>query len=154
MIGNFKSVKAVSEYFKVALSPDEIADFERLIREDVKRVRLASDSEQLMRVVEKTGAKIFCISNLAYPYAVPVMTKGIQPRLDGGAFFSFRTGMVKPDPRMYRDAAWTLKVDPAEILFVGDSPKNDVLGPQKVGMRTASILDFRQRPNEFLGQRA
>jgi FMN phosphatase YigB (HAD superfamily) len=32
-----------------------------------------------------------------------------------------------------------LRLDAAEVLFVGDTPREDVAGPQEVGMQTAWI---------------
>jgi FMN phosphatase YigB (HAD superfamily) len=32
-----------------------------------------------------------------------------------------------------------LRLDASEVLFVGDTPREDVAGPQEVGMRTAWI---------------
>jgi putative hydrolase of the HAD superfamily len=43
----------------------------------------------------------------------------------------------KPDPRIYALALEQLGVQAAETLFVGDSPVNDVQGPQQAGMKAA-----------------
>ena len=43
----------------------------------------------------------------------------------------------KPDPRIYTRALEQLGVQAAQTLFVGDSPTNDVLGPQQAGMKAA-----------------
>jgi putative hydrolase of the HAD superfamily len=43
----------------------------------------------------------------------------------------------KPDPRIYKLALEQLGVRAHETLFVGDSPVNDVQGPQLAGMKAA-----------------
>jgi len=48
-------------------------------------------------------------------------------------------GCAKPDPRTYRAIADALTLDPAEILFVGDEPHADVIGPRNAGMQTVWI---------------
>ena len=48
-------------------------------------------------------------------------------------------GCAKPDPRAYAALADALTLQPAEILFVGDEPHADVLGPRAVGMQTVWV---------------
>lgn len=48
-------------------------------------------------------------------------------------------GLSKPDPRIYHLALDRLGVQAAQTWFVGDSPRNDVWGPQQVGLRTAFL---------------
>src|SRR5882672_8450606 len=48
-------------------------------------------------------------------------------------------GCAKPDARAYRELAASLTLEPAEILFVGDEPHADVVGPRAVGMQTVWV---------------
>lgn len=48
-------------------------------------------------------------------------------------------GYAKPDARAYAALAEALTLKPAEILFVGDEPHADVLGPRAVGMQTVWV---------------
>jgi 2-haloalkanoic acid dehalogenase type II len=48
-------------------------------------------------------------------------------------------GCAKPDPRAYAGIADSLTLKPAEILFVGDEPNADVVGPRAVGMQTVWV---------------
>jgi putative hydrolase of the HAD superfamily len=48
-------------------------------------------------------------------------------------------GCAKPDPRAYAALAEALTLTPAEILFVGDEPDCDILGPRAAGMRTVWV---------------
>jgi FMN hydrolase / 5-amino-6-(5-phospho-D-ribitylamino)uracil phosphatase len=48
-------------------------------------------------------------------------------------------GCAKPDARAYARLADSLALDPAEILFVGDEPHADVVGPHDVGMQTVWV---------------
>lgn len=45
----------------------------------------------------------------------------------------------KPDPAIFRLALSRLKVSAEEALYVGDSPLNDVAGPQSAGMKAALL---------------
>ena len=48
-------------------------------------------------------------------------------------------GCAKPDPRSYARLAAALTLQPAEILFVGDEPHADVVGPRAAGMQTVWV---------------
>jgi FMN hydrolase / 5-amino-6-(5-phospho-D-ribitylamino)uracil phosphatase len=48
-------------------------------------------------------------------------------------------GCAKPDPRSYARLAEVLTIAPAEILFVGDEPHADVVGPRAAGMQTVWV---------------
>jgi len=48
-------------------------------------------------------------------------------------------GCAKPDPRAYRALADALTLEPAQILFVGDEPQADVVGPREAGMQTVWV---------------
>ena len=54
-------------------------------------------------------------------------------------FTSQSLKVYKPHPAFYRAILETLEVAPEETLFVGDSLKDDVKGPQNVGMRTCWV---------------
>jgi FMN hydrolase / 5-amino-6-(5-phospho-D-ribitylamino)uracil phosphatase len=48
-------------------------------------------------------------------------------------------GCAKPDVRTYMRLAHALTLEPAEILFVGDEPHADVVGPKAAGMQTVWV---------------
>ncbi len=58
-------------------------------------------------------------------------------------FISWRAGVAKPDPRIFRDAVGALGVAPARALHVGDSLQEDYQGAIRAGLR-AVLLDRRR----------
>jgi len=52
---------------------------------------------------------------------------------------SEQAGAIKPDPAIFRYLAQRLDLPPAEILYVGDNPIPDVLGPRQAGLRVAWV---------------
>lgn len=48
-------------------------------------------------------------------------------------------GCAKPDPRAYKQLSDALTLQPAQILFVGDEPHADVVGPATAGMQTVWV---------------
>lgn len=53
---------------------------------------------------------------------------------------SSEVGYRKPHPEFYRAACRSLGLPPGRVLCVGDDPENDVLGPERAGLRGA-LLD-------------
>jgi 2-haloalkanoic acid dehalogenase type II len=43
-------------------------------------------------------------------------------------------GVAKPDPAIFKLALERMRIDPAEALFVGDSPEHDLRGAEAAGM--------------------
>jgi FMN phosphatase YigB (HAD superfamily) len=52
---------------------------------------------------------------------------------------SAEAGLRKPNPLIYQRILAMLGVEPREVLFVGDTPREDVLGPQRAAMRVAWV---------------
>lgn len=59
---------------------------------------------------------------------------------------SSEEGHRKPHPSLFEKAARELGVDPANTLFVGDSPYHDIGGATAVGMRAVLTTQYIQRP--------
>jgi len=67
--------------------------------------------------------------------------------LDGFAevlIISSEVGYRKPHPNFYKAACASLGLPPERVLCVGDDPENDVLGPERAGLRGA-LLDREGR---------
>lgn len=58
----------------------------------------------------------------------------------------------KPDRRIFDHICSRLRLDPNEILFVGDTPRDDVLGASRAGMHTAWISKGMQTIPEGIPQ--
>lgn len=54
-------------------------------------------------------------------------------------FTSEALGAYKPSPAFYQPILRALALSPKETVFVGDSLKDDVTGPKKVGMRAVWV---------------
>lgn len=60
------------------------------------------------------------------------------------AVFSVEHRVRKPNPEIYRVALRALAIEPGEVIFVGDRVREDVRGPQSLGMRSVLTHEFRQ----------
>jgi HAD superfamily hydrolase (TIGR01549 family) len=63
---------------------------------------------------------------------------GIRELFDA-VIISADTGYRKPNPLIFGRLLAAMKLEPADVLFVGDTPLDDVLGSKGVGMHSAWI---------------
>lgn len=106
----------------------------------------ARDRAMVLRTVRESGLRIGFVSNtLTSP---GVMRRRLQefellPYADV-AVFSVEQRVRKPNPAIYRAALDQLGVAAEEVVFVGDRVREDVRGPQALGMRSVLTHEFRQ----------
>lgn len=60
-------------------------------------------------------------------------------------------GISKPDPRIYATCVARMGLAPAQMLYVGDDPHNDIVGPASAGLRAAWINRLGSAWPETLG---
>ena len=65
------------------------------------------------------------------------------------ALFSSEIGRRKPHPDIFHRALSALSLRPEEVIFVGDRMREDVLGPQKLGIR--AVLKHHPKRDYSLG---
>lgn len=91
--------------------------------------------------VHARGMRIGLVSNTIWPgelHREDLATLGLLEYIDY-AVFSGDLGIWKPRPQIFLQVLERLDVAPAEAVFVGDSPREDIRGAQAVGMRAIWI---------------
>jgi len=104
------------------------------------------------RVTGAPAARVAAVARVAANYRVGLLSNfddtqcGREVLDDTGVahlfeavIISAEVGLRKPNPQIYRRMLELLRLDASEVLFVGDTPREDVQGPHGVGMRTAWI---------------
>ena len=92
---------------------------------------------EVLRELRKDGVALGLVTNgWPQPQRAVLATCGLAEFFDA-VVVSGEVGVAKPDPRSYRLALDALGTAPADAWFVGDSPRNDIWGPQQLGMRAA-----------------
>jgi 2-haloalkanoic acid dehalogenase type II len=146
----------------VSERPEQAHDFTFLRRETLKRVAMSSGFDEYTAhgIAREAFGLWHAARNELEPYAEvePVLERlrrkfRLATLSNGNAdleliglahHFEVRLhaaelGCAKPDPRSYARLAKQLTLEPAEILFVGDEPHSDVVGPRAAGMQTAWV---------------
>lgn len=91
--------------------------------------------------LQARGMRVGLVSNTIWPgelHREDLATLGLLEYIDY-AVFSGDLGIWKPRPQIFLQVLERLGVAPAEALFVGDSPREDIRGAQAVGMRAVWI---------------
>lgn len=104
-------------------------------------VRVYPDTIAVLTELKQRGYKLGLITN-AYQ---PMWMRDIELEQDGLLeFFEARitsgdTGFMKPDPAIYWRMMGMLNTSPDKAMYIGDTPKRDVLGANRSGMVSVLI---------------
>lgn len=96
-------------------------------------------AHEVLRELRGRGIRISVVTNGWVEAQTRCMSVCGLTDLVDDVVISQGVGLSKPDPRVYTLALERLGVSAAEAWFVGDSPRNDVWGPQQVGLRAAYL---------------
>ena len=100
------------------------------------------EAPDVLRTLRAEGIRIGVLSNTMWPRRLHerVFSRdGVLDLIDG-AVYSSEIDWTKPHPEAFRAAMAAVGVgDPAECVFVGDRPYDDVYGAQRAGMRAVLI---------------
>lgn len=127
-----------------ALTLDELA-----LREAVHRyarplrvgLSTTTGAVETLATLRGRGYRIGLISNTIWPaelHLEDLDALGALTHLEH-TIFSGDLGLWKPNPAVFQHALDALGVSPSQAVFVGDSPREDILGAQGIGMRAVWI---------------
>jgi putative hydrolase of the HAD superfamily len=92
---------------------------------------------ETLAALRARGIATGLISNTVWPgelHLEDLAALGLLPHLQH-VLFSGDYGVWKPQPAVFRHMLELLGVSAEETVFVGDSPEEDIVGAQRVGMR-------------------
>lgn len=114
-------------------TPEAIQKINEGIAAEVASMRLYPEVPALLESIKERGLKWAIVSNLATPYAEPLLK--LLPFAPDACAWSFAVGYRKPQEEIYHHACKMLGVEPSSVLMAGDSLENDYNTPKKLGMR-------------------
>lgn len=100
-------------------------------------IALRSGMAEIWTKLRSEGLRLAVCSNLASDY-VAAMRQQLPDRPDVEVL-SCKIGAIKPEPAIYAAVLDGLQLDPGRILFVGDTPRADIKGPQAAGMKALHV---------------
>lgn len=115
----------------------DINELEEELQSDLAGIKLYPDVIETLETLKMQNIQVALLSNLAQPYALPAL------ELIGSSFvetvFSFKIGLLKPDPRIFIATAQKLLLSAENIIMIGDTLKDDYLGSTAAGMHALLI---------------
>ena len=102
------------------------------------------EAEETLRSLRRSGLAVGVCSNWGWELDPYLDKVGLLDLVDVGVT-SARAGSRKPHPGIYAKVIEPLGVDPADVVFVGDSWEPDVRGPRRVGMTAVHIWREEER---------
>ena len=138
-----------------ALDDDQVREaVDRQYRATIDAAELRADCLDVAAVVCATAdVHVQIVSNIDDEQ---LERTGAEARAGGAidaATSSEAARSCKPDPGIYEFALGQAGCAPAEVLFVGDSPRHDIAGPQALGMATALLVtDGRPTPADCVAR--
>jgi len=104
-----------------------------MLDEELATIVLYPDTLDALRRVRELGVKVAVASNLALPYAAPL--KALLGDLVDIWYLSFDAGAIKPERAFYVGLTARLGCDASELLMVGDTWRDDIVGAVEAGSR-------------------
>ncbi|NIO10662.1 MAG: HAD-IA family hydrolase, partial [Deltaproteobacteria bacterium] len=110
---------------------------------------LFDDTRETLMALRRRGFIVSVISNFDSRLFGILEGLGIAPQLDS-VLISSQVGFAKPDAGIFRAALTHHNVQPAEVLFVGDTPDADVMGAKGAGIRGILLDPQARQQGDFL----
>ena len=108
--------------------------------------RLFPDAIETLTAVKRRGLKVGLLSNWDHRLRPVLEGLGLMPLLDA-VTISCEVGVEKPDPEIFHSAWAALGVKQGgEVLHVGDSYRDDMLGAMAVGMGAVLVERAGKHP--------
>ena len=126
--------RQVFEHFQFEANAESAA---RLCIEGMSKRSLFPESKEVVDTLA-SKYKIGLLSNADDSFLLPFLATANLPFTV--AFSSEHVGVYKPHPKGFISIAAELGVEMHEVLFVGDTLRDDILGAQRVGMMTAYVV--------------
>lgn len=137
-----RSVAEWCSLFEITAPSQVVKDLERDVMIEANSVRMRPGMLDTWSELRQMGLQIGICSNLAAGYGAGVLAA--LPDTPDVTVFSYLSGLAKPNPEIYALAARRFGLDAKQILFVGDTPRADIAGPNCAGMVAMHINEFER----------
>lgn len=116
----------------------DISALERNLQTELASIRLFDDTSPTLLELRARGIKLAIASNLAAPYAPPLLD--LLPFKFDAYAWSFEVGHLKPSAEIFEWVTSRLGVPAAATLMVGDTYKADYVGALQAGLQARHLV--------------
>ncbi|MEX2207327.1 MAG: HAD family hydrolase [Myxococcota bacterium] len=107
----------------------------------IEQFTLRDDCVETLEELRASGLRVAVVSNIDDDYLHPMLARAGLTGLLHDWTSSEEARSCKPDAGIYRHACAKAGCAPERVLFVGDSPEQDITGARALGMTTALIRE-------------
>ena len=133
-----EAIKRCSE--RTGLTTEYISSFMNSVPLSLTPIK---ETIELMHSLKNKGHNLFCLSNM-HAASISYLEETYSfLNLFDGVIISCRINMVKPEPRIFMHLLKTYHLDPAQTLFIDDSPAN-IKAAENIGIKSILFKDAAQ----------
>jgi len=117
----------------------------------MKYITIDAEAVKIVAELKQRGFRLALVSNMMLPgklLKAKLQKEGALIYFDDIAISSDE-GFIKPHPEIFRRTLANSDLDPGEVVFVGDSYQQDVIGAKRVGLKTV-WLNNRNEPRKMV----
>jgi len=103
-----------------AIGASEDWTFEQFQQEFVQGITLNTEGLEAMRRARRSGRRVFVLSNTSYSHARWLFDQEELVKVPEGHVFSFKVGVMKPDPAIWRHLLETRGLSAPRCAYVDD----------------------------------
>ncbi|MFC4323895.1 HAD family hydrolase [Litchfieldia salsa] len=135
--------------FSYTISREQASSFQSQYEDDLSRISLFPDASHVLNTIKDHGIQIGLITNGPVQHQKnKIQALNLHTYFPNELIFiSDEVGIAKPNPELFTLAAGRVNLPPSEILYVGDTWVNDIIGPLNAGWNTA-WYNHREREAE------
>ncbi len=106
-------------------------------------------AKRVLTCLKKAGYALAVVSNGAHASRLNLLHSLDVHDIFDVVHSSGLLGMRKPHTEIFLHTARVLQLEPAQCLFVGDHPVNDIQGAQQAGMQALWLAGFHPQPRDI-----
>ena len=135
--------------FHFPISEAQAIDFQKCYEQELSTISLFSEIPDILTMLKEHQYEIGIITNGPVEHqSNKINALGLRKFFSSDRIFiSDGVGIAKPDPRIFLEVAKRCNGEPQEMLYIGDTWKNDVIGPIEAGWQ-AIWFNHRNRQRE------
>ncbi|WP_404332528.1 HAD family hydrolase [Mesobacillus maritimus] len=129
-------VRTLKDY-GIEVLEEKAIQFQQSYEQELKLLTLFPEVPMLLKELTKLGIEIGLITNGPTEHQrLKIQQLGLDEHFsENRIFISDQVGKAKPNPYIFEVAAREINLPPEELLYVGDSWENDVVGPMMAGWK-------------------
>lgn len=122
----------------IYLPPQRLGQLHRDLQVELDSLTLYDDVVPTLNALLRQGVELAICSNLAKPYGAVI--DRLLSEFSFARHLSYALGAIKPEKAIYDAILSTHHINPAQILFVGDTLLADYEGPVKYGFQARHLV--------------